>query len=162
MAAARKRGKAKPKKRAGPGRPSRWTQQVQDAIVELVKAGDAAEVAAGVNGVPRSTHFQWLAARDDYRTAVSRARDVFESTSRAVVLGGDEKGEGFGPARARLEVLSRRVPSRWSPTMKVEMADQLNRFLDAAQRICSPADFEKLLEELAEEPGGGETSGSPL
>jgi hypothetical protein len=137
-------------------RPSKWTPELQAKIIELIEAGDAPEVAAGVNGIGRSTHFEWMAANEDYRTEVARAKDVFESGRRAIVLKGDEKGNGFGPAKAALEVLSRRFPRRWSVQVKVEMADSLNRFIDAAQRICSPEDFAKLLEALAEEPGEGE------
>lgn len=144
------------------GRKSKWNQKLQDAIIKLVEAGDRAEVAAGVNGICRSTHFGWMAERDDYRTAVTRARDVFESTSRAVILGGDEKGNAFGPAKAALEVLSRRLPKHWASQVKVEVADQLNRFLDAAERICSQQDFAKLLEALAEESSGAEASGAPV
>jgi len=141
-------------------RPSKWSEELLSAIVKLIEAGDAPEVAAGVNNVGRSTHFDWMASNEDYRTAVTRARDVFESRSRAVVMAGDEKGNGFGPAKAALEVLSRRFPKRWSAQVKVEMADSLNKFIDAAQRICSPEDFAKLLEVLAEESGEGEASDS--
>jgi hypothetical protein len=141
-------------------RPSKWTEQLQSEIVALVEAGDAPEVAAGVHGIGRSTHFEWMATNEGYRTAVARAKDVFESKSRAIVLDGDEKGNGFGPAKARLEVLGRRFPRRWSVQVKVEMADNLNRFIDAAQRICSPEDFCKLLEALAEEPSEGEAGGA--
>lgn len=141
-------------------RPSKWTEQLQSEIVALVEAGDAAEVAAGVKGIGRSTHFEWMRSLDCYRTAILRACDVFESNSRAIVLSGDEKGSGFGPAKAALEVLGRRIPKRWSPQVKVEMADSLNRYIDAAQRVLAPKDFTKLLEALAEEPGEGEAPGA--
>lgn len=118
-------------------RPSKWTQKIQDAIVALVEAGDPAEVAAGVNGVGRSTHFEWLAKREDYRTAVSRARDIFESKMRARVLDGDQKGFGFGPAKAALETLSRRAPNRWSQRVKHEI-DESNRLMfEVLQRVCA-------------------------
>ena len=140
-------------------RPSKWTEELQSKIVALVEAGDAAEVAAGVCGIGRSTHFEWMRSNEGYRTAIARGQDVFESNARKTVLDGDEKGNGFGPAKAALEVLSRRIPKRWAAQVKVEVADQLNKFIDAAQRICSPADFEKLLEALAGEAGDGEAPG---
>ena len=117
-------------------RPSKWTQKIQDAIVALVEAGDPAEVAAGVQGIGRSTHFEWLAKREDYRTAIARARDVFESSQREILLKGDATGWSFGPAKAALEVLARRFPSRWSQRVKHEI-DESNRLMfEVLQRVC--------------------------
>lgn len=118
-------------------RPSKWTQQLQEAICRLVEVGDAAEVAAGVNGIGRSTHFEWLARNEDYRTAIARARDVFESNTRAVAMAGDEQGVGFGPAKVALEVLGRRVPSRWSPRVKHEIDESNRLMMEALTRVCA-------------------------
>lgn len=130
---------------ATPGPKSRFTPELLAAIVELVTAGDAAEVAAGVHGIGRSTHYEWLARNEEYRTAIARARDTFESEARAKILDGDQAGWSMGPGKAALEVLSRRVPSRWSVRVKHEI-DESNRLLmEALKRVCSdPEAFERV------------------
>ncbi len=138
------------------GRPTVRTEENRKRILELVEAGDRGPVAAGRCDIGRSTYFEWIAEEPDFRTAVACAEDKYESKSREIVEMGDEKGASFGPAKARLEILERRFPSRWSQRIKVEVADQLNRYIDVAQRVLEPEAFGKLLEALAEEPGEGE------
>ncbi len=141
------------------GRPSKRTDENRARILELVQAGDPGIVAAGRTGLSERTYYEWVAADEDFRNAVACAEKTYESLSREVVQGGDEKGASFGPAKARLEHLQRRFPKRWSVQIKVEMADQLNRYLDVAARVLEPEAFGKLLEALAEEPGEGEAPG---
>jgi hypothetical protein len=143
------------------GRPTVRTADNRARILELVEAGDPGHVAAGRCDVSRSVYFEWLAADEDFRTAVACAEDKYESRSREVVELGDEKGASFGPAKARLEILSRRFPKRWSQQIKVEIADQLNRYIEVAQRVLEPEAFGKLLEALAEEPSEGEAPRAP-
>jgi hypothetical protein len=120
-------------------RPSKLTPELQEAICALIEVGDAPEVAAGVNGVGRSTFFEWQSRNEDFRTAVAHARDRFESNARAIVLGGDEVGVGFGPAKACLEVLSRRIPNRWSQRIKHEIDESNRLMLETLKRGCADA-----------------------
>jgi len=133
---ARRKTKTKGK-RVGPGRPTLLTPTLLKKIAALVRGGDTPEVAAGVHGIGRSTHYEWLNRDANYRTAIARARDVFESKARATIVAGDSKGWSFGPARAALEVLSRRVPSRWSQRIKHEVDESNRLMLDALNRVCA-------------------------
>ena len=163
-------------------RPTKWTQKVQNAIVALIEAGDRPEVAAGVNGIPRSSFFEWMAAGRagvepyaGFRTAVERARDSAESQLRATALAGDDQGVGFGPAKAALEVLSRRWPRQWAQRIKHEIEDAERLMLGALERVCAdPHVLERVrqeqslrcvlvsvCEELAREDGEGEAAGDP-
>jgi hypothetical protein len=118
-------------------RPSKLTEELQGKICELVEAGDAAEVAAGVCGVGRSTFFEWQSRNEDFRTAITHARDRFESNTRATVMIGDGPGIGFGPAKAALEVLSRRMPNRWSQRVKHEIDESNRLMLEELKRVCA-------------------------
>lgn len=120
-----------------PGPRSKLTPELQAEICKLVEAGDAAEVAAGVCGIGRSTFFEWQARNEEFRTAISHARDRFESNARAVLLGGDDKGLTFGPAKAALEVLSRRLPQRWSQRIKHEIDESNRLMLETLKRVCA-------------------------
>jgi hypothetical protein len=120
------------------------TPKVQSEIVALVEAGDAPEIAAGVHGIGRETHFGWMRRGITgeepfaaYRTAITRARDVFESNMRACLLGGDDKGVSFGRAKAALEVLGRRFPSRWAQKIKHEIDESNRLVIEVLERVCS-------------------------
>lgn len=130
----------------GAGRPSKLTPELQAAIVELVEAGDAAEVAAGVNGIGRSTFFDWMVRGQngeepfaEFRTAIARGRDVFESESRKVILDGDSGKTSFGPAKARLEALSRlpTTSARWSQRLRIQVQESDQIKLETLRRVCS-------------------------
>jgi hypothetical protein len=126
------------------GRPSKLNDEVQDRILDLIEAGDRPEVAAGVAGVSRSTFFDWMHRGGQgeepfatFRTEVTRALDVFESESRKIILEGDGQGVGFGEAKARLEVLSRRMPRQWAQQVKHHVETVEEEFFSALQRVCS-------------------------
>jgi hypothetical protein len=119
------------------GRPTKLTPELTRAICELIESGDAPEVAAGVQGIGRSTFFEWQSRNDEFRTAVARAKDRCESEMRRRLLGGDEKGESFGKGKAALEYLGRRHPNRWSQRIKHEI-DQANLIShEILKRVCS-------------------------
>lgn len=136
------------------------TAELTENIVDRVRRGIAPEVAAVAAGVSQSTYYNWRKRGQDgeepyagFWNAVARACAESEVALVERVQEGDGQGVGFGSSKAALEILQRRFPKRWSVQVKVEMSEQLNRFLDAAQRICSDEDFRKLLEALAEESG---------
>ncbi len=108
------------------------------AVVALVEAGDPPPVAANVGaGIGRSKHFLLMADDEGYRTAITRALDIFKSQSRAVILAGDEKGEGFGPAKARLEALGRMFPKEWGQRVVHEIQESNRLMFEVLQRVCS-------------------------
>ncbi len=141
--------------RAGAGRPSSFTPELGAKICEGIESGKRPAVAAAELGIAPSTFDTWMArarAGDpellEFRESVARARLVAEGTLHDVVLRGDEKGLGFGPARAALEVLSR-TNKHYSQKVQIAVEYELERILDAVGRVCSPEDFERVLAELA-------------
>lgn len=124
------------------GRPTKWTPELQTNICVLIATGRRPEVAASVCGIVRSTYFDWMqqgaAGVEPYagfRTAVLQAADIFESDATATILAGDEKGAGFGPAKAALEVLSRRKPRQWAPQVKLHVETVGNEITDVVERL---------------------------
>ncbi len=156
------------------GRPSKLTEELLRSIVALIEEGDAPEVAAGVNGINRVTYFRWREAGrtaepgtllHTFATEVARACDVAESNMRRKVMGGDGIGEGFGQAKATLEILSRRFPKRWAQRVKQEIDDSNRLVLDVVQRVCREQDcpevFVRVCEELSRLDSEGEAAGDP-
>lgn len=125
-------------------RPTKWNEKLQAEIVALVESGTRPEVAAGVKGITRSTFFEWMSRGKDgeepyagFRTSITRAVDVFEAESTRKILAGDVKGEGFGPAKAALEVLSRRMPRQWAQQVKYHVETVEDEFLTALEHVCA-------------------------
>lgn len=135
--------------------PTNCTDKKISQICALVREGDRPEVAAGVCDVGRTTYFEWMNRGGkgeepfaSFRTQVARALDEFESRSRSIILAGDEKGAGFGPAKAALEVLSRRMPRHWAQQVRHHVEKVEDEFLDVLQSVCSdPAIYSRLREE---------------
>lgn len=172
------------KKTGSPGRPTKLTPAVQRAIVADVEKGVRPEVAASCHGVQRSTFFEWLERGKTepstsrhalFRTAVTRAWDRFEAKSTKRILKGD-KGMGFGPAKAALEVLSRRMPRQWAQQVKHHVETVEDEFFDALEQVCADSDvlarvcetkdlrlvFVALCEALARRESEGEAPGDSL
>jgi hypothetical protein len=150
------------------GRPTKLTDETIAEIAAKVRNGIHPESAARACGISTSLFYelkskakQGLEPFATFWNEVARAEAQAEVGFVETVRLGDEAGLGFGPAKASLELLQRRFPKRWSQQVKVEVSDQLTRFLDAAERICKPEDFRKLLEELADETGEGTTREDP-
>jgi hypothetical protein len=150
------------------GRPSKLTPELIEAIVATVSKGIAPEVAAQAEGISQATYYSWRKqgqeGAEPYATfwnAVTRAIAVSEVSLVEKVAVGDGQATSFGEAKASLELLQRRFPKRWSVQLKVEMAEHLNRFIRAAERVLSNDDFLKLMTELAEEDEPGEAPALP-
>lgn len=151
------------------GRPSKLTPELVEAVCERCRKGIDPMIAAMSQGITERTYREWRAQANEGTNEA--AADFFQQAARACaeaevafaerLASGDDVGVGFGSAKAALEILQRRYPKRWSAQLKVEMTDQLNRFLDAAQRVCDAETFGKLLAELAEESGAGEAPPAP-
>lgn len=128
------------------GRPSKLNAELQAAIVADIEAGNYPEVAAGKNGVPRQTFYEWMqrgergeigSGGEDFeafRTAVMRARDAGEADLVTKVRLGDSAGISFGEAKAALEILQRRFPRRWSQKVSHELNDGMAFFLECARQ----------------------------
>jgi len=149
-------------------RRSKCTKKLVAEVVAKVERGVPADSAAQIAGIGLSTYYEWMEKGGrgiepyaGFRKAAARARAVAEASLLERVRGGDEKGESFGQAKAALEILSRGWPKRWSTQVRMQLADELGRFLDVAKRVCSPEDYCRILEELASEDGGATAAGDP-
>lgn len=143
--------------REGAGRPSRFTAELGERIVKrIIEHKRRPRVAAAEEGVPPSTFDGWMAAARaglnpelvEFRESVARACLVAEGKLLDQVQRGDDAGVGFGPAKAALEILSR-TNKNYSQKVQVAVESELERILDAVQRVCSPEDFQRVLAELA-------------
>lgn len=147
---------------------TKLTKELTDAVVDRCRKGIDPLIATVSQGVTERTYREWRS--QSIEGSNEDAVAFFQAVARACAEGeiglaeqlaiGDEAGVGFGPSKAALEILQRRYPKRWSVQVKVEMADQLNKFIDAAQRVLEPEAFGKLLEALAEESGPAEAPGA--
>lgn len=100
--------------------PSKLTDDVQDHIVRLIRAGLPIELAGQVAGVSRSSVYGWIArgastsARDrpyrEFAQAMERARAEGEAVLVARIQGAAHKGSW----RAAAFLLERRFPERWA------------------------------------------------
>jgi hypothetical protein len=141
-------------------------------ICALIEDGHRPAVAAARCGIAPSTFDGWMVearaktdpALAEFRENVARARLIGEGNLLDTVKAGDEKGQGFGPAKAALEILGR-TNKHYSQKVQVGVEFELERILDAVARVCSPADFERVLAELAsldsEEAAGGAQGEGP-
>lgn len=148
---------------------TKLTPEFTAKVVQKVLLGVDPEVASISAGISRSCFFGWRAQGmqgvepyAEWWIEVARACADSEINLATKAQEGDSVS-GYGPSKAALEILQRRFSKRWSVQVKVEMADQLNKFIDAAQRVLvnQPETFRQLLEALAEEPGEGEAPSAP-
>ena len=162
------------------GRPSKLTPELLAEITKRIAEGDTPEDAAELTGIAPSTFYDWMVrgkSGDEpfgsFRRAVTRALAEFRSNAVRTVLDGDSQGVGFGPAKAALEVLSRRWPKQWAQRVKHELEDAERFMLDALERVCGDPDvlervltqkdlrvvFVAFCEELTRLDGEAETPG---
>lgn len=155
------------------------SDDVTARICAKVRKGDRPYIAAQVEGVSKSSFFDWMrrgliegegSPFYEFRNAIARAEAQFESEATAMALTGDEVGVSWGPSKASLEVLSRRFPKRWAPRVKQELEESNRLMLDALEKICRDPDvikrcceakdcgvvFEAFCEELARLDSEGE------
>lgn len=133
------------------------TPELTEKMVKLVIEGNFPDTVTVACGISLDTYYFWRErgqrGEEPYATwwnAMVQACALSEIEAVRQIRQGDDRGAGFGPAKAALELISRRN-KRWSPNIKVEVADQLTRFIDVAERICPPEMFALLLEGLAAE-----------
>jgi len=98
------------------GRPSKLTPEAQERVVQAIRAGNYAEVAAGYAGIHRATYYTWMkkgAEQDEgiyseFHDAVKGASDSAET--RAVAIIQKAMPDTWQAAAWYLE---RRAPGRW-------------------------------------------------
>jgi hypothetical protein len=140
------------------GRPTKLTEELTAQVVETIKRSNHPETAALACGISRASYYDWKRKGENgeepyasFWTEVTRAIAASEVQLVDAAQRGDAPGVGYGDSKAALEVLKLRFAKRWSPQVKLEIADQLNRYLDVAQRVLDDASFRTLLDALAED-----------
>lgn len=102
----------------GPGRPTKWTEEVRARIVTACRAGNYRKTAALAAGVSESTFHDWMSAG---RRGEPGFSEFLESVEQAEAEGETElaqwarRGAEMDP-RIALEFLGRRHPARWGKT----------------------------------------------
>jgi transposase len=105
-------------------RPTKLTPTVEKKIVDAIRAGNYAKVAAECAGISERTYDDWLqrgesgdAPFSEFARAVARASA--EAEVEAVALICKAMHEDW---RAALEYLKRRHPERWQDRSKTELS----------------------------------------
>lgn len=135
------------------------TPELTEKMSALVIEGNFPDTASVACGISPNTYLHWRNrgqnGEEPYATwwnAMVQACALSEIEAVRTIRMGDDRGAGFGPAKAALEMISRRN-KRWSPNIKIEVADQLTRLIDVVERICPPELYQQILEGLAEVDG---------
>jgi hypothetical protein len=147
--------------------PTKLTEDLVKRVCANVRIGVHPITACIAEGISQSTFYNWKVKGEqgvepfasDFWKPITRAEAESEITLVGRAQRGDEPGVGYGESKGALELIQLRFPKRWSRQVKVEVLDQMNRLLDACQRVLAPADFVKVLEAVTGDPGEGETPG---
>lgn len=145
-------------------RRGKLTPQVQQKIVEAIRAGNYVSVAAQYAGIDRSTFYRWMERGENSRSgkyrsfflAVRQAESFAEV--RAVAILQSEMKENW---RAALSYLERKFPTRWGTSSQRHKDDpdtasqEANNDGTLYQKI---AHYEALFERLADEQSPGDDS----
>jgi len=105
------------------GRPTKLTPEVQDRIIQALKAGNYVETAAEYAGIGKTTFYRWMeqgkqASRGiyrEFRDAVMRARAEAEARNVAII-----QQAAPDDWRAAAWWLERAFPDRWGARQKLE------------------------------------------
>ena len=105
------------------GRPTKLSPEVQDRIIQALKAGNYVETAAEYAGIGKTTFYRWMAQGDqesrgiyrEFRDAVMRARAEAEARNVAII-----QKAAPDDWRAAAWWLERAFPDRWGPRQKLE------------------------------------------
>jgi transposase len=145
------------------GRPTKLTDELRDEIVALVEVGNFPETAAEACGVDRSTFYRWKNRGDDgeepYRDfcdAIARARAKAKVDLLATVQTHASLPKGGAHAQWLLEKLDR---DRFGPQVRVMVANELERYIDVAERVLKRDEFARLLEAWSDVDAGEEAVG---
>lgn len=128
------------------GRPTKLTPQLQRRIVELIRAGNYASVAAAASGIAERTYYDWLArgSREHHSIYAEFLQTIKEASARAEV----EAVSGVRTAdrgwQAHMTWLERRYPSRWGRRARLDDPPS------SGERVARP-DLRKLSDEELEQ-----------
>lgn len=146
------------------GRPTKLTPELRDSICELIAQGNFPETAAQACGIHRATYYQWAArGRDgeqpfrDFADAVARARADAQVTLLSELRAKALEPKGGSHIQWLLERLNR---ERFGPQVKIQVANELERYIDVAEQVLDSEQFARLLEAWASADDSPEALGS--
>lgn len=130
------------------GRPTKLTPELQERIVQAVRAGNHFEAAARSAGIAQSTFYRWLergaeeddGAYSDFRAALRRAEAESEVHAVAVI-----RKAMTDDWRAALALIERRYPERWRRQQTTELAGEAAERFGAERR--DPLDLSRLTDD---------------
>jgi transposase len=128
------------------GRPSKFTVERQEQILEAIRGGNYLETAARAAGVGKSTFYEWLERFPDFADAVESARAEAEARNVAII---EKAAQASWQAAAWW--LERSFPYRWGrrdpSTASAHKVDTPAR--DPAKDVYRKPTRERLLELIA-------------
>ena len=107
------------------GRPTKWTQEMQDQIVKVIKVGNYIETAAVFAGISKDTLYDWLkrgrAGEDPY----AGFSDAVEGALAASEVSDVNRLFTLAQSDARVIEwrLERRFPQNWGRQQRIEVAE---------------------------------------
>ena len=105
------------------GRPTKLTDEIQQAILDALSMGNFVETACAVAGIHKDTFYHWLKLADDapngrhakFRAAVQQAMAQAENDAVSLIT-----AAGTTQWQALAWRLERMYPERWGQRMKVD------------------------------------------
>ena len=110
------------------GRPTKLTPEVQDKIVNALRAGNYQETAAKYAGISDKTFYEWMRRGEsddpkeaifvEFRQAVEKAKSDAEVRDVALI----DKAASDGTWQAAAWKLERKYPHRWGRVNRTEIS----------------------------------------
>lgn len=151
------------------GRPTSLTLEVQATIVAALRAGNYRTTAAALAGVARQTILNWLTwgaeGKEPYASflvavelveAESEAELVAEVRSAQPAIRDGESSRGADLWQARMTLLERRFPHRWSARVRTTVDEELQALMRRLEERLDEDTFAKVIDASREDaPGEG-------
>jgi hypothetical protein len=146
------------------GRATKLNDELIETIVALIRSGNFPETAATACGVPRSTWYDWLRWGREGKEPYSHLSDAVTRARGEAVVGllselrqHAAKPKGGAHIQWLLEKLDR---DRFGPQIRVQVANELERYLDIAERVLERDQFARLLQAWSDADAGEESVGT--
>lgn len=142
------------------GRPSKFSPEVAEKIVQFLRAGCYMQTAAEASGITRETLYDWLGKGARGREPFAQFQtDVLKASAEAEAVAVMQltKAAKDGDARWAAWMLERRFPRKYGPRVQISVQEELQ---DAIERLkvefaASPELLERALEAIAGSGRGG-------
>lgn len=140
------------------GRPTKLTPALRKQLVRMLEDGNPISASCASLGIDETTFRKWRArarSEDDPELAkffvdIARARARGELKLYKRALRGDGAGRSNGPARCAQWALERQFGNKYAPRVNLKVEEELETFLDVAERVLPGEHYEALLEAIVE------------